>query len=129
MNSTIPRAAALSLALAFAGSAHEALAEPLAIHQPMRTGKVVMVPVDLASNLIGAPVYTDNQELAGLVEDLVLEGDRTIVALKVGVGNFLGVDETTVAVALKDLTITADDGRVEIETDLTRDDLDLAARA
>ena len=52
-----------------------------------------------ASDLIGMNVYNTNNESIGEIEDLILDNGKTLRAVIIDVGGFLGVGERTVALA------------------------------
>ena len=52
-----------------------------------------------ASELIGMNVYNTNNESIGEIEDLILDNGKTLRAVVIDVGGFLGVGERTVALS------------------------------
>ena len=79
----------------------------------MAAGYVVADTDNLASNLMGSPVYSsgaDDAEQVGTVNDLVLTADGDIAAVVIGVGGFLGIGEKNVAVdfTMLEFTLAAD---------------------
>ncbi len=67
-------------------------------------------------------------ESIGKVEDVVIDSDGKVVAVLVGVGGFLGLGETTVAIGLRHLVIShADTDRLEVKTSLSRKAIEQAA--
>jgi sporulation protein YlmC with PRC-barrel domain len=67
----------------------------------LTTGYTPAADDNLASHLIGAPVYASSDPDAdkiGDINDLVVNDDGTVAALVVGVGGFLGVGEKNVAI-------------------------------
>lgn len=81
-----------------------------------------------ASQLIGTTMTNVLGETIGRVEDVVIDGDGKVVAVLVGVGGFLGLGETPVAIGLRHLAITQRDGkRLEVQTSLSRRAVEQAA--
>ena len=83
-------------------------------------------PTDVpASRLMGVNVYTRQDEAIGEIEDLLIENGRTVRAVILGVGGFLGVGERYVAVDPASITImrNANTGAVRAVLDATRDQL------
>src|SRR5690606_30565628 len=65
------------------------------------TPLVIKADGNLASNIIGKPVYNgtgDDAEKIGSVNDLVINPDGSIEALVIGVGGFLGIGQKDVAI-------------------------------
>ena len=79
-------------------------------------------PADVrVSKLIGATVYNVNNENIGDIEDLILDDGKTLRAVVIGVGGFLGIGEHDVAVEPNALMITRnndndDDVRIVLNT-------------
>ena len=59
----------------------------------------------------------------GKVSDVVLDGDNRATALIVGVGGFLGFDETYVAVPMSKVTIERDGPAVKVVASITEAEL------
>ena len=122
--------AALAIALMGAATARATPSDNLPfVDEIVHIEKVGLTPTDQASNLIGSDLYTADDEKIGDVDDLILDADHKVVAMTVGVGGFLGIDETYVAVPLKHVTFGQDeDGdEVRLATDLTKADIERAA--
>jgi len=90
-------------------------AERTDVHEPwdMATGYVAVDTDNLATKLIGMPVYSspaDDAEEIGTVNDLVFAEDGQITAVVIGVGGFLGIGQKNVAVDFQslDFTLAAD---------------------
>lgn len=81
---------------------------------------VEITPVDLASNLMGNTLYGKEDKKIGKISDLVIDGSERVVALKVGVGGFLGIDETYVAVPMSDVTLSREGQKLRVASDLTK---------
>ncbi|MEJ0013397.1 MAG: PRC-barrel domain-containing protein [Bauldia sp.] len=81
----------------------------------------------LASELVGATVYSPAGENLGDVNDIVLASDGSPYALVVGVGGFLGLGEKNVAVSYAAITPSIDaDGKLRLTFDTTKEELDAA---
>ncbi|WP_333792920.1 PRC-barrel domain-containing protein [Hyphomicrobium sp.] len=81
-----------------------------------------------ASQLIGTTMTNVLGETIGRVEDVVIDGDGKVVAVMVGVGGFLGLGETSVAIGLRHLAITQrDDQHLDVQTSLSRRAVEQAA--
>lgn len=98
------------------------------MRDPSRTehrGYLTSAPADglKASNLIGANVRTAGDEDVGSVSDLILDKDGQIVGVIVGVGGFLGMGETDVAIGWDDVTRSGTPDDPELRVDVTEDDL------
>ncbi len=77
-----------------------------ALQDMLAKGYQVADTDNLASRIIGAPVYSstaDDAERIGDINDIVLNQDGQIGAVVIGVGGFLGVGEKNVAVDFKAL--------------------------
>lgn len=85
----------------------------------------VVAPADmLASRLIGLDVYNLQNEKVGTIEDLIIDG-KTLRAIVISAGGFLGIGDRDVAVAPGSLLITREEGSedVKVVVNTTRDDL------
>lgn len=83
-----------------------------------------------ASRLIGTTMTNVLDETIGKVEDVVIDSDGKVVAILVGVGGFLGLGETTVAIGLPHLVISHSDvDHLEVKTSLSRKAIEQAASA
>lgn len=123
-------AAVIAIALTGAATAQAAPSGDLPfVDEIVHLEKVDLTPTDQASNLIGSDLYTADDEKIGDVEDLILDADHKVVAMTVGVGGFLGIDETYVAVPMKRVSFGQDDDgdEVRLSTDLTKADIERAA--
>lgn len=56
-----------------------------------------------ASKLIGAPVYNEQEERIGSVDDLIISPDRSVSFAVVSVGGFLGLGGRLVAIPVEQL--------------------------
>jgi sporulation protein YlmC with PRC-barrel domain len=90
--------------------------------------KAVDVGTISSDNVIGAAVYTQDDENVGEVGEVVLTDDGEIDAVVIDVGGFLGIGAKPVAVAFSDLEFKSDeDGEIYIYTNFTQDQLEAAA--
>ena len=56
-----------------------------------------------ASKVIGAPVYNEQDERVGTVDDLIITPDRSLSYAVVSVGGFLGLGKRLVAIPVEQL--------------------------
>lgn len=79
--------------------------------------EVDLAPVNLASTILDADAYTPSGEKLGEVSDILLDGNNRAIGVVVGVGGFLGIDETNVAIPINKISITPEetDGRPILE--------------
>ena len=56
-----------------------------------------------ASKLIGAPVYNEQEERIGSIDDLIISPDRAVSFAVVSVGGFLGLGGRLVAIPVEQL--------------------------
>ena len=90
--------------------------------------KTVDVGTISSDNVIGATVYSQDDENVGEVGEVVLTDDGKIDAVVIDVGGFLGIGEKPVAVAFSDLEFKSDEnGTIYIYTTFTQDQLEAAA--
>jgi sporulation protein YlmC with PRC-barrel domain len=76
------------------------------------------------SKLIGVEIRNLQDEEVGEIEDIVLESGKTIRAVVIAVGGFLGIGERYVAVDPSSIVISRnEDGDVEAVLNTTREDL------
>jgi sporulation protein YlmC with PRC-barrel domain len=126
----VPALAAAAIALsampALSATTQDAAGAPGAhpkVDSPVLFGSIDTMPSNLVSNIIGHEVYTEDEKDLGTVSDIVLDDSNRMIALKVGVGGFLGVDETYLAVPIGDVRFSYVDGRLRIGTDLVEQDI------
>jgi len=83
-----------------------------------------------ALDLIGAPVYssdTQNTNVVGDINDLVVASDGTVDAVVIGVGGFLGVGEKDVAVPFDSISWKTDpNGMLQLVLAATEEQLKAA---
>jgi hypothetical protein len=82
-------------------------------------------PADFrASKIIGQPVYNLANENIGEVNDLVIDNGKTVKAIVVGVGGFLGMGERNVAIAPSSMVMSEQqDGAAKLVVNTTKDQL------
>lgn len=91
------------------------------------TVKVTFVaaqPADvMTSKLIGLNVYNNNGDSVGEIEDLVIVDGKTVHAVILGVGGFLGLGERYVSVSPASLTLSKKDNTLRALIDTDKDTL------
>ena len=83
------------------------------------------MPADTrASKLIGRDVYNLQNEDIGEVSDLVIDNGRTLKAIVVSVGGFLGIGERNVALAPNSVVLSEmEDGSARLVVNTNKEDL------
>lgn len=77
-----------------------------------------------AAKLIGSDVYNLNNEDIGEVKDLVIDDGKTIKAVVIEVGGFLGMGERTVAISPGSVVMSEQsDGSYKLVVNTTKEDL------
>ncbi|MDO5622721.1 MAG: PRC-barrel domain-containing protein [Paracoccus sp. (in: a-proteobacteria)] len=112
---------ALLLAAAISGPALAQTAP--AITEIVLIDEIQIAEYGSARAWIDAHVRGAGDERIGRVHDLLLGADNQVVALVVGVGGFLGIDEKYVAIPLADATAETVGDDIEFSTSYTRDQL------
>lgn len=85
---------------------------------------VTAQPADvMSSKLIGLNVYNNNGDSVGEIEDLVLVDGKTVHAVILGVGGFLGMGERYVSVAPSSITLTRKDDKLRALVDTDKETL------
>lgn len=64
----------------------------------------------LASDLLGASVYSNNDETVGNIDDLIVNLDGSVEGIVIGVGGFLGLGEKQVAIQMSNLSVMQEEG-------------------
>jgi hypothetical protein len=81
----------------------------------------------MASDLMGATVYSPNDETIGDISDLIVKQDGMITGVVIGVGGFLGIGQKNVALDLKSFSMTPEeDGDMRLVLNSTREELEAA---
>jgi sporulation protein YlmC with PRC-barrel domain len=103
--------------------------EPPAAAVPGRdTLKSMDVATISSDNVIGATIYSSNDESVGEISEVVLTQDGKIDAVIVDVGGFLGIGAKSVAIAFDALDFKADEsGNIYVYSTFTEDQLQAAA--
>ncbi len=106
--------------LAFAQTSGMPSATPAAFYK--------IQPADLRiTTLIGTRVVNANNENIGKVEDVLVDKGKTVQAIVLGVGGFLGVGERSVAIAPESIALTKlTDGSIKAVVNTTKKDLENA---
>jgi sporulation protein YlmC with PRC-barrel domain len=77
-----------------------------------------------ATKLIGLDVFNKNNENIGEVQDLILDGNKNVKAIVVGVGGFLGIGERNVAIDPASVMMMENrDGAWKLVANTTKEDL------
>jgi sporulation protein YlmC with PRC-barrel domain len=86
-------------------------------------------PADVMSTkLVGTDVYNNQNENLGEIEDLVIEGGRTITGVVVSVGGFLGLGESYVVIDPSTVVLSQKDGSWKAFVDTSKDNLKSAPK-
>jgi len=86
-----------------AGSAQAQVAGTTTLGVTMEEMKAVAVGWSAKKQIIGKPVYNDNNQKIGTVDDLIVTPDQSVSYAIIGVGGFLGVRKHEVAVPMSQL--------------------------
>lgn len=88
-----------------------------------------MKPADImSSKLVGITVYNNQNENLGEIEDLVIDNGKTITAVVVSVGGFLGIGESYVAIDPTTIVLNDKDGTWRAFVDTSKDNLKAAPK-
>jgi len=88
---------------------------------------VTAQPADvMSSKLIGLNVYNNANESVGEIEDLVIVDGKTVSAVILGVGGFLGLGERYVSVSPSSITLAKKDNTLRALIDTDKDALKAA---
>jgi sporulation protein YlmC with PRC-barrel domain len=88
-----------------------------------------LMPVNLASKIIDSDAYMTNGTKIGEVSDIILDANNKATAVVVGVGGFLGIDETRVAIPMSKISFTRDGANFKVIAKVTKDELKAAQKA
>ena len=81
----------------------------------------------LASTLIGTQVYNSENQSLGEINDVLLDADRQLETVVIGVGGFLGIAERDVAVPWDALGVSrGEDQELMLRLDVSREQLENA---
>jgi sporulation protein YlmC with PRC-barrel domain len=90
----------------------------------MKVTYVTAQPADvMSSKLIGLNVYNNANESVGEIEDLVIVDGKTVHAVVLGVGGFLGMGERYVSVSPSSIALSNKDGKLSAFIDTNKDTL------
>jgi sporulation protein YlmC with PRC-barrel domain len=104
------------------------IAPPAASVPGRDTLKSMDVGTISSDNVIGATIYSSNDESVGEISEVVLTQDGKIDAVVVDVGGFLGIGAKSVAIAFDALDFRADEnGDIYVYSTFTEDQLQAAA--
>lgn len=95
--------AALSVAAAVslgAASAHAQTGRSQIVGISQEEARLVAVGWSAKKNIMGKPVYNDNNERIGTIDDLIISPKQAVSFAIIGVGGFLGVGTHAVAVPM-----------------------------
>ena len=126
--STVPAMAATDAPKAAASTPSATAKSTPTVDELVLVETIQLTPVNLASKLIGSAIHTADNKKVGDVKDLLIGENNKIVAVTVGVGGFLGIDETYLAFPMKDIGFSYDTGALRITTDLTKAAIEKAAK-
>jgi sporulation protein YlmC with PRC-barrel domain len=86
-------------------------------------------PADfMASNLIGADVYNNQNEKLGEIQDLVIDNGKTIAGVVVSVGGFIGLGESYVVLDPATIVVNKVNGSWQAFVDTSKDTLKSAPK-
>jgi hypothetical protein len=81
----------------------------------------------LGSNMTGKNVENAAGDTVGVVKDLVIDSERRVVGVVIGVGGFLGIGEKDVAIRFDDVRLErSEEGEVKVLANLSKDTLTAA---
>lgn len=86
---------------------------------------ITVQPADtLSSRLVGANVYNNQNESIGEIADLVIENGKTVKAVVLGIGGFLGMGERYVTVDPTTLVLhRGNDNSMRVMADASKEEL------
>jgi sporulation protein YlmC with PRC-barrel domain len=85
---------------------------------------VTVKPADvMSSKLVGIDIYNNQNEKLGEIDDLVIEGGKTVTGLVVGVGGFLGMGESYVVLDPSTVVLNQKDNVWRAFVDTNKDTL------
>lgn len=84
---------------------------------------LITSPRNLATNIIGADLFSMDEKKIGTVEDIVLDNDGKMIAIKVDAGGFLGLDEIHLAVPIDEIRFGLRDGALRLSADIVEQDI------
>jgi uncharacterized protein YrrD len=78
----------------------------------------------LVDTMIGADVYTPDDENVGSIDDVVITVDGEVEGVVIGVGGWLGVGQRDVLVSLEHLSLDTRDGEFRLVIHATQEQLE-----
>jgi hypothetical protein len=90
--------------------------------------EIDFAPLNLASEIMDADVYTPSGDKLGDVSDIVLDENGNALAISVGVGGFLGIDQTYVAIPMSKVSLEHEASGLRVVADVTKDEVKNAAK-
>ena len=99
------------------------------VDQVITFSEIDFAPVNLASKIMDTDAYTPSGEKLGDVSDIVLDENGNALAITVGVGGFLGIDEAYVAIPISKVTFQNEASGLRVVADVTKDEVTNAAKA
>ena len=79
-----------------------------AANPDLQVASVKMEDAQRVSKLIGSPVYNDQNEKVGSLDDLLMKDGNTVVMAVISVGGFLGIGNKLVAIPYDHLHLQSD---------------------
>lgn len=103
-----------------AASAHAQTGRSQIVGISQEEARLVAVGWSAKKNIMGKPVYNDNNERIGTIDDLIISPKQAVSFAILGVGGFLGVGKHDVAVPMNQIR---DDGNKLVLPGATREAL------
>jgi sporulation protein YlmC with PRC-barrel domain len=100
-----------------------------AIEETIIVTEVQLEPVTLASKILDSDAYMKDGTKIGDVSDVVFDADNRVSAVIVGIGGFLGIDETHVAIPMSKVSFETKGKTMKVIADVTKQDLQNAKRS
>lgn len=139
LNGTTQKAALLSALMLCVAIAVPAVAKTQAkdatkganlpyVEETVVVTEVDLQPVTLARKILESDAYMADGKKIGPVHDIVLDADNKATALVVGVGGFLGIDETYVAIPMSKVTFKRKGSNLKVIANVTQSELQSAKK-
>ncbi len=91
--------------------------------------EVTFTPVNLASRILDSDAYMTDGTKIGDVSDIVIDESNKVSAVVVGVGGFLGIGETHVAIPMSKISYKHEADKLKVIAAVTKDELKAARKA
>ena len=128
--SAIVLSAMLATPVLAAAPAKKPAAKPLpAIEETIVVTEVDLKPITMASRIMKSDAYMKDGTKIGDVSNIVLDEKNKATAVIVGVGGFLGMDETHVAIPMSKITLENKGGTMKVIADVTKAELKKAEKS